>query len=33
MSPTALRQMVKLLKEARLPHEAKHVEDTWPGNE
>ena len=33
MSPTALRQMVKLLKEARLPHEAKHVEDAWPGNE
>jgi hypothetical protein len=33
MSSTALRQLVKLLKEARLPHEANHVEDAWPGNE
>lgn len=33
MSPAALQQLVKLLKEARLPHEAKHAEDLWPGND
>lgn len=33
MSPSALRRLVGLLKEARLPHEAKHAEDAWPGND
>jgi len=32
MSPAALGRLVALLKEARLPHEAKHAEDAWPGN-
>jgi DNA-binding MarR family transcriptional regulator len=33
MNSTALQQLVKLLKEARFPHETKHVEDAWPGND
>lgn len=33
MSPAALGRLVALLKEARLPHEAKHAEDDWPGND
>lgn len=33
MSASSLRQFVKLLKEARLPHEAQRVDDAWPGND
>lgn len=33
MSASSLHHLVKLLKEARLPHEAKHADDAWPGNE